>query len=182
MKTAQKRYKRNYDKRLRCASEEINPDDNVFLRVERKYEKETRHKLALISERPFQVKDTDRAAKTALIERPDKSVEHISRSRVVLAHRGSINEIRTAIRPSTTTETVSDFPIDKDVNQRQLTKNIQNNKVPKRNEPSLNDSSYEYGTTKENSDSITEKEPAVTDAQYEEREAGEETGPKDRPA
>lgn len=76
---------RNFDKHLRKNAEVIRPGDNVFLRVERKDEKETRHKLAPIAEGPFPVLRVDGAAKTVIIKRPDESLENVSRSRVTIA-------------------------------------------------------------------------------------------------
>ena len=77
----QARYKRNYDNRLRRTNTIIKPDDFVFLRVERRDDKETRHKLAPIAEGPFRVKEVDTASKTVVIEREDRSTENVSRSR-----------------------------------------------------------------------------------------------------
>ena len=62
--------------------------DDVYLRVERKDDTETRHKLAPIAEGPFPVKKVDQENKTVFLERPDKTVENVSRSRVVLAPKG----------------------------------------------------------------------------------------------
>ena len=47
-----KRYKRNYDKRLRRDAEKINPGDQVYLRVERRDEKVTQHKIEPIALAP----------------------------------------------------------------------------------------------------------------------------------
>ena len=57
LQSAQQRYRRNYDERLRLHGERIKIGDHVYLRVERKEEKQTRHKLAPVAEGPFKVKD-----------------------------------------------------------------------------------------------------------------------------
>ena len=54
LQAAQEPYKRNYDNRMRRAAEKINSDDQVYLRVERRDEKETRHKIAPIAQVPRQ--------------------------------------------------------------------------------------------------------------------------------
>lgn len=64
LRKAKERYKKNLDKRLRDNSENIKPCDNVFLRIERKDEKEIRHRLAPIAQKPFPVTKIDEVAKT----------------------------------------------------------------------------------------------------------------------
>ena len=61
---AQARYKRNFDERLRLQTERIRPGAYVFLRVERKNEKDTRQKLAPVAEGPFLVKSIDKNTAT----------------------------------------------------------------------------------------------------------------------
>ena len=51
--SAQERYKRNYDMRLRQNAEKISEGDFVFLRFEKKSDKELRHKLASIALGPY---------------------------------------------------------------------------------------------------------------------------------
>lgn len=80
----QERYKRSFDKRLRNNRQIIQPGDNVFLGVQRKYEKETRHKLATIGQGPIPVLSVDSSAKTVVNKRRDEAVENISGSRVAL--------------------------------------------------------------------------------------------------
>ena len=46
---AQERYKREYDKRLRRQRETIKKGDSVFMRVQRRDERQTRHKLAAVA-------------------------------------------------------------------------------------------------------------------------------------
>ena len=117
LKAAQDRYKRNYDKRLRRDIEDINPGDQVYLSVERREEKESRHKLAAIAEGPFKVKDVNKPAKTVVIEYPDRSVENVSRSRVVLAPRGNLpKEVQQAVQPLTIQDTILDYPVKEDIN------------------------------------------------------------------
>ena len=99
LQKAQARYKKNYDKRLRKQSEVIREDDYVYLRVERKNPKDHRHKLAPVVEGPFRV--TKATGNTATIERKDRSVEKVSRSRVVLAPRPPTNqEVQDILRPT----------------------------------------------------------------------------------
>lgn len=68
LQAAQARYKRSFDKRLCKQLEETRQADHVFLRVERKDDKDRRHKLAPIADGPFQVKSVDAEAKTVVIE------------------------------------------------------------------------------------------------------------------
>ena len=102
LRKAQERYKKAFDKRLRNTTEDVRPGDNVYLRVERKDDTETRHKLAPIAAGPFPVKKVDKDKKTVLLERPDKTVENVSRSRVVLAPKGlSSEQLLESTRPMT---------------------------------------------------------------------------------
>ena len=68
----------------------MNQGDYVFLRVEQKNQKDYRHKLAPIAEGPFLVIKTDK--NTVVIERSHRSVEKVSRSRVVLATKPKTKE------------------------------------------------------------------------------------------
>lgn len=52
IKSAQERYQHNFDKLLRKNIEEIKPEDQVYLRVERKNDQNSRHKLAPIVDGP----------------------------------------------------------------------------------------------------------------------------------
>lgn len=63
----------------------IKAADFLFVRVERRYDKKTQHKLAPIVEFPFRVKEADETNKTVVIEREDRFTENLSRSRVTLA-------------------------------------------------------------------------------------------------
>ena len=118
----QTRYKRNYDNRLRKQSEKIQEDDYVYLRVERRDEREHRHKLAAVAEGPYRVIETKE--NTVVIERQDKSVERVSRSRVVLAPQPrTVMEIQNAVRPMTDEEVLNDeYPISEEVNKRDLSR------------------------------------------------------------
>lgn len=73
----------NYDRRLRRQSEEVKASDQVFRRVERRDELQTRHKLAAVDEGPFLV-DSVRG-NTVVIVQPDDKVGRVSRDRVALA-------------------------------------------------------------------------------------------------
>ena len=93
----------------------------MYLRVERKDDTETRHKLAPIAEGPFPVKKFYKDNKTVLLERPDKTVENVSRSRVVLAPKGlSSEQLLEATRPMTIHEVIADFPAPEQDNLRHI--------------------------------------------------------------
>ncbi len=113
---AQARYKRNYDKRLRRHRERIQKDDTVFLRVERRDESLSRHKLAAVAEGPFVVDSVK--GNTVVILRSDGSVERVSRDRVTLAPTQiSASAAREIVRPLTDEELdPGAFPVDEDIN------------------------------------------------------------------
>ena len=121
LRKSQERYKRNFDKRLRKNTDTIAPGDNIFLRVERKDDKDTRHKLAPIADGPFPVLRVDNTAKTVVIKRPDNSVENVSRSRVALAPKSeeytNIGEKKT---PTHLDETLSNYPAPEETNLRHI--------------------------------------------------------------
>ena len=120
----QARYKRNYDNRLRKQREHINDDDQVYLRKERRDEREHRHKFAAVADGPFKVIKATR--QTVVIERTDKSVERVSRdrdlSRVVLApDPRSLDEVQDAVRPMTDDELINrDYPLNEIANMRDI--------------------------------------------------------------
>ena len=125
LKAAQDRYKRNYDRRLRRDNETIKPEDSVYLRVERRDEAETRHKLAPIAKGPYRVKAVDNRSKTVVIEYDDHSVENVSRSRVVLApKRITPQELQESTRPSLITETIPDYPASEETNRQHVEEEI----------------------------------------------------------
>ena len=106
---AQARYKKNFDARLRKQRENITVDDYVYLRVERKDPTEHRHKLAAIAEGPYRVTKADDA--TVVIERPDRSVEKVSRSRVVLAPKPTTDEeMKEILKPPMAADKEDDYP------------------------------------------------------------------------
>ena len=72
----QERYKRNCGVRLSRQREVIKKDDNVYLRVERRDESQTRHKLAAIAEGRFKVLSTK--GNTVVIERLGKTLERVA--------------------------------------------------------------------------------------------------------
>ena len=95
---AQARYKRDYDRRLRRQDETIQAGDHVYLRVERKNAKDHRHKLAPVAEGPYRVSKSE--GNTVVIELDDRSVERVSRSRVVLAPKPQTSqEAQDLLRP-----------------------------------------------------------------------------------
>lgn len=86
LEKVQVRYKKKYDA--------IHEDDYVHLRVERKNPKEHRHKLAPIAEGRYKVTNVD--DKTVAIEKTDRSVENVSRSRVLIVTKPQTeNEVGT---------------------------------------------------------------------------------------
>ena len=118
LRSAQERYKRNYDNRLGKNDETIKLGDYVFLRTEKKDDKDSRHKLAQIAEGPYLVKQTDDKSKTVVIEYDDKTVENVSRSRVVRApKRQTPAEIQNVVQPTVTNATFVDYPNTEYVNQ-----------------------------------------------------------------
>ena len=121
LKSAQERYKRAFDKRLRKQREEIKQGDKVFLRVERKNDKDTRHKLAPIAEGPYKVKSVNNDAKTVVIEYNDRTVENVSRSRVVLAPEPqSMQELQEKTSPMTIHDIVTGLPAPEEDNLKHL--------------------------------------------------------------
>ena len=126
LRKTQERYKKNYDQRLRKQSEIIKEDDFVYLRVERRDENETRHKLAAVAEGPYKVLEATR--RTVVIERPDHSVEKVSRDRVTLAPRPrTVDEVRETIRPMTDQELEhNDYPVGEDTNRYDLSRELTN--------------------------------------------------------
>lgn len=68
---SQASYKRKNDNRLCRDKTIIKPADYEFLRIERKGDKETRHKLEPTAEGWLRVKEVETAIKTVVIERND---------------------------------------------------------------------------------------------------------------
>ena len=59
-----------------------------------------------------------------LLERPDKTVENVSRSRVLLAPKGpSSEQLLEAARPMTINEVIVDFPAPEEDNLRHIRRN-----------------------------------------------------------
>lgn len=75
---------------LRKQAELTNVDDYVYLRVERKDRNETHHKVMQVAEGPYHVMETD--YKTAVIEKVDRFVEKVFRSRAVLVPKPKLKE------------------------------------------------------------------------------------------
>jgi len=123
LRSAQERYKRNYDERLRRDTERISKGDYVFLRSEKTGDKESRHKLAPIALGPYLVKAVDAKAKTVLIEYDDRTVENVSRTRVVRApKRPTPDELQAVLKPRTIDQTIADFPLGEDINNLHVQK------------------------------------------------------------
>ena len=129
VKRTQERYKKNYDQRLRRQSEVIKEDDYVYLRIERRDDKLTRHKLAPVAEGPYQVIQS--TGNTVVIERPDSSVERVSRDRVVLAPQPRTQaEIQDVIRPMTDEELIpTRYPVEVGLESTGRHTGINNNNI-----------------------------------------------------
>ena len=68
----------------------------------------------------------DNRSKTVVIEYDDHSVENVSRSRVVLApKRITPQELQESTRPALITETIPDYPTNKETNRQHVEENIQ---------------------------------------------------------
>ena len=75
----------------------------MFLRIEKRDDNQTRHKLAALAEGPFKV--VNAVSRVITIERADGSIEKVSRDRVVLAPPvWEEAEIANAVRPMTDDE------------------------------------------------------------------------------
>ena len=97
---SQARYKRNYDARLRKQKEKVYLGDQVYLRIEKRDETQTRHKLAAFVDGPYPVVGV--RGNTVVIERPDRSVERVNRDRVAVApQERTSKEVEAIIRPMT---------------------------------------------------------------------------------
>lgn len=79
-KVVQERYKRTTIKRLRRSKQVNTPGDQVYLRVDREREKETRHKRAPIADGPFPVTKVENKSKTVVLESLDRTIENVSRN------------------------------------------------------------------------------------------------------
>lgn len=63
--------KHNIDKRIRRNNEEVNSGDQVYIRVDRKDENETRQNIALIVDGVFHVTNVDSQSETVVLEHPN---------------------------------------------------------------------------------------------------------------
>ena len=121
LRSAQERFKRNYDKRLRRNAEIISQGDFVFLRSEKKSEKESRQKLAPIALGPYLAKQVDDKAKTAVIVYDDNTVENLPRSRIVLAPKQlSSAELQSIVQPTIFNRTIANYPATEDENRKHV--------------------------------------------------------------
>lgn len=64
-------YNNNFDKKIHKNVKNIKRGDNLFFSADWRDQKETRHKLAQITEGPFPVTKIGGEAKTVIIARPD---------------------------------------------------------------------------------------------------------------
>lgn len=95
-------------------------EDYVFLWVEEKDDKESRHKLPLIAEGRYPVKDVNMASKKG-IERDDRSMENVPRSHVTLPQMlRSADELLEDTRPQTDKELGTGVPISEEANMNEL--------------------------------------------------------------
>lgn len=117
---AQARYKKTYDRRLRNRQEKILPGNNVYLRVEKRDENQTRHKLAAVAEGPYPVQSIH--DNTVVIQRPDNSVERVSKDRVTLAPKQmDAKETQSRVSPMTVEELQPhEYPVDTQVNLKDV--------------------------------------------------------------
>lgn len=67
LKIAQAQWKRTLDKWIRKQHEESRKEVHVFLPIERKNDKDLRHKLDAIGKVPFEVKNVDNEANKVVI-------------------------------------------------------------------------------------------------------------------
>lgn len=110
LEAAQNRYKRNYDK-IRRETEEIFPGHYVFLRFEKKDDKDHRRKLENIAEGSYLVKSVYTDAKTLVIVHKDNTVENVSRSHVIIApDELKADNPRENTHPMTVNESICDYP------------------------------------------------------------------------
>lgn len=78
--------------------------------MEKRQDKESRHKLTSIAEGTFKVKSVDTDSKTIIIIRSDNSVENVTRYRLFLApDEPTANDLLQATRWMTIAEIFSDF-------------------------------------------------------------------------
>ena len=160
---AKARYEKNYDARLRNQSEVIHEDDYVFLRVERKNPKDHRHKLAPVAEGPFQVTKVD--GNTVNIEKAVRSVETVSRSRVVLAPKpASEDEVEKFLKPIDLPEEIASEK--SNMNDIVASNDKEDNETAKQTEgiDAKTPEATQEGQTKKNDDEENETEEHVMDS------------------
>lgn len=76
LKSTAVQMKRNYDERVRRQREFITTGDYVFLRLERRDEAESRHKIAAVAKGPYKVESV--SGHTVVIEYPGAMVERVN--------------------------------------------------------------------------------------------------------
>ena len=104
----------------------------MYFAVERKDGTETRHKLVLIAKGTFAIKKVDRENKTVLLERPEKTVENVYRSHVVLAPKGPSSEKRLeATRLMIINEVIVEFPAPEQDNVSHIRRNASDDESDK---------------------------------------------------
>lgn len=107
----------NYDAGLREQSEVIHDDEYVHLRVEWKKPKDHRHKFEPVAEGPYKVTKGDN--NTVFIEKMERFVENVSRSRVLLTPRPETrNEVEDILKPIAINENDSKYPTGEDVKSK----------------------------------------------------------------
>ena len=89
----------------------------MFLRPEKKSDKDSRHKLAPIALAPYLVKQVHEKAKTAVIVYDDDTVENVSRSRIVHAPKQlSSAEVQSIVQHTVVSKTIANYPATEAVN------------------------------------------------------------------
>ena len=129
---AQERYKRTFDNRLCRQKEQVRAGDSIFLRIEKRDDSQTGHKLAPLAEGPLKVIEANNRVVT--IERTDGTIERVSRDRVTLAPPAQTEDstIET-VRPMTDAELI---PTEITVNEEMNLKTAPGQDSEKRTEQS----------------------------------------------
>lgn len=111
---AKKRYKKNFDARLRKQADATNFDDYVYIRVEQKDPNKTPHKLTTVAQRPYKVMKT---RKTCVTEKTDCSFEKVSNCRVVLEPKPESKEdLEEILKPVSATDKHTEYSTKEDIN------------------------------------------------------------------
>lgn len=125
MKCSEERQQRNFDKILRRADKTIGPAEILHLHIERKTDKDKRHKLVPIVDLQLPVTNVDKKSKNFIIELPGRFVDTVSRKRVVPTPPSkSTHKPMVDAQPMKLTEIVSDFHFNEEQNLRNLQEHL----------------------------------------------------------